>query len=146
NGHVKVTATRDLDRAAEWQEEVEAWHSAIGDAEFNKGAWQAGDLYTTPFAMHRKPIGSGRKTLSDDGMPVSRLMGSRTEYDGGESGFRVGRLSFLSAAYDYLTMFQMIPRSATETDVVVTWLVDEDADADVDADKISWMWDVTTVQ
>ncbi|MBL8584052.1 MAG: aromatic ring-hydroxylating dioxygenase subunit alpha [Rhizobiaceae bacterium] len=146
NGHVKVTAMRDAGQAAVWQEEVDAWHSVIGDAEFNKGVWEPGDLDTMPFAMHRKPIGSGRKTLSDDGGPVSRLMGGRTDYDGGESGFRIGRLSFLSAPNDYLAMFQMIPRSVNETDVVITWLVDRDADVDVEAEKISWMWDVTTVQ
>lgn len=146
NGHVKVTAMRSSYEAAEWQKEIDAWHSVIGDAEFNKGAWEAGGLDTVPFAMHRKPIGSGRLTLSDDGQPVSRLMGGRSRYDGGESGFRIGRLSFLSAPNDYLAMFQMIPRNVNETDVVITWLVDEDADADVVADKISWMWDVTTVQ
>lgn len=146
NGHVKVTAMRSAYEAAEWQKEVDAWHSVIGDAEFDKGAWEAGGLNTVPFAMHRKPIGSGRVTLSDDGQSVSRLMGGRSQYDGGETGFRIGRLSFLSAPNDYLAMFQMIPRSATETDVVITWLVDEDAPADVDADKIAWMWDVTTVQ
>lgn len=146
NGHVKVTAMRDADSAALWQEEIEAWHSVIGDAEFKKGAWEAGGLHAMPFAMHRKPIGSGRKTLSDDGEPVSKLMGGRTAYDGGETGFRVGRLSFVSAPNDYLTMFQMIPRSATETDVILTWLVDKDADTDVDPEKIAWMWDVTTVQ
>lgn len=146
NGHVKVTAMRDEDKAAEWQGEIDAWHSVIGDAEFDKGVWEAGDLDTMPFAMHRKPIGSGRLTLSDDGQPVSRLMGGRSTYDGGENGFRIGRLSFLSAPNDYLTMFQMIPRNANETDVILTWLVDKNADVDVDADKISWMWDVTTVQ
>ncbi|WP_442581373.1 aromatic ring-hydroxylating oxygenase subunit alpha [Mesorhizobium sp. ASY16-5R] len=146
NGHVKVTAMRDADKAVEWQEEIDQWHSVIGDAEFNKGAWEAGDLDTMPFAMHRKPIGSGRLTLSDDGRPVSSLMGGRKAYDGGESGFRIGRLSFLSAPNDYLTMFQMVPRSANETDVILTWLVDKDADVDVDAEKIAWMWDVTTVQ
>ncbi|MEQ1955413.1 aromatic ring-hydroxylating dioxygenase subunit alpha [Mesorhizobium sp. CN2-181] len=146
NGHVKVTAMRDDDNAKKWQDEIEAWHSVIGDAEFNKGIWEPGDLDTMPFAMHRKPIGSGRLTLSDDGQPVSRLMGGRVSYDGGENGFRIGRLSFVSAPNDYLTMFQMIPRSANETDVILTWLVDKDADADVDPDKISWMWDVTTVQ
>ncbi|WP_296746429.1 SRPBCC family protein, partial [Mesorhizobium sp.] len=146
NGHVKVTAMRDDDKAAEWQEEVEAWHSVIGDAEFHKGIWEPGDLDTMPFAMHRKPIGSGRLTLSDDGQPVSRLMGGRGAYDGGENGFRIGRLSFLSAPNDYLTMFQMIPRNANETDVILTWLVDKDADPAIDVDKVSWMWDVTTVQ
>lgn len=146
NGHVKVTAMRDDDKAAEWQEEVEAWHSVIGDAEFHKGIWEPGDLDTMPFAMHRKPIGSGRLTLSDDGQPVSRLMGGRGAYDGGENGFRIGRLSFLSAPNDYLTMFQMIPRNANETDVILTWLVDRDADPALDVDKVSWMWDVTTVQ
>ncbi|MDQ2066596.1 aromatic ring-hydroxylating dioxygenase subunit alpha [Xinfangfangia sp. CPCC 101601] len=146
NGHTKVTAMRNEAAAQEWQEEIDAWHSVIGDAEFNKGAWEAGNLTTMPFAMHRKPIGQGRVTLSDDGQPVSKLMGGRTQYDGSESGFRIGRLSFISAANDYLTMFQMIPRGPHDTDVIITWLVAEDAPADVEADKISWMWDVTTVQ
>lgn len=146
NGHVKVTAMRDADKAAEWQEEIEAWHSVIGDAEFHKGAWEPGDLWTMPFAMHRKPIGAGRKTLSDDGEAVSRPMGGRTGYDGGETGFRVGRLSFVSAPNDYLAMFQMIPRGPTDTDVIITWLVDADADPSVDPEKVAWMWDVTTVQ
>lgn len=146
NGHVKVTAMRDDYNAAEWKQEIDAWHSVIGDAEFHKGVWEPGDLDTMPFAMHRKPIGSGRLTLSDDGQPVSCLMGGRGKFDGGENGFRIGRLSFLSAPNDYLTMFQMIPRNANETDVILTWLVDKDAEASVDVDKISWMWDVTTVQ
>ncbi|MFE0018028.1 aromatic ring-hydroxylating dioxygenase subunit alpha [Mesorhizobium sp. NPDC059054] len=146
NGHVKVTAMRDEYNAAEWKQEIDAWHSVIGDAEFHKGVWEPGDLDTMPFAMHRKPIGSGRLTLSDDGQPVSCLMGGRSKYDGGENGFRIGRLSFLSAPNDYLTMFQMVPRNANETDVILTWLVDKDADMAVDADRISWMWDVTTVQ
>ncbi|TPI11030.1 aromatic ring-hydroxylating dioxygenase subunit alpha [Mesorhizobium sp. B4-1-3] len=146
NGHVKVTAMRDDYNAAEWKQEIDAWHSVIGDAEFHKGVWEPGDLDTVPYAMHRKPIGSGRLTLSDDGQPVSCLMGGRGKFDGGENGFRIGRLSFLSAPNDYLTMFQMIPRNANETDVILTWLVDKDAEASVDVDKISWMWDVTTVQ
>ena len=146
NGHVKVTAMRDANKATEWLKEIEAWHSIIGDAEFHKGAWEAGGLDRVPYAMHRKPIGSGRKTLSDDGEPVSRLMGGRTEYDGGETGFRIGRLSFLSAPNDYLCMVQMIPRDVNATDVILTWLVDKDADSEVDAGKIAWMWDVTTMQ
>jgi len=146
NAHVKVTAMRDEDKAVQWQEELEAWHSVIGDAEFNKGAWESGDIDTAPFGMYRKPIGPGRMTLSDDGQPVSCLMGGRTSYDGGETGFLLGRLSFVSSANDYVTLFQMIPRSATETDVVLTWLVDKDADADIDTDAITWMWDVTTAQ
>lgn len=146
NGHVKVTALRDDAKTTEWETEVDAWHSVIGDAEFNKGAWEAGDIGTMPFAMTRKPIGNGRKTLSDDGAPVSRLMGGREAYDGGETGFRIGRLSFASAANDYVTLFQMVPRSETETDVIATWLVDADTDVDIDVDAITWMWDVTTVQ
>ncbi len=146
NGHVKVTAVRDEQKKAEWEKEIEAWHSVIGDAGFNKGFWEPGDIDRMPFGMTRKPIGSGRKTLSDTGEPVSRLMGGRETYDGGETGFRVGRLSFVSCANDYVTVFQMIPRSETETNVVATWLVDENAPADIDVDAMTWMWDVTTVQ
>ncbi|MER8824739.1 aromatic ring-hydroxylating dioxygenase subunit alpha [Mesorhizobium sp. M0991] len=146
NAHVKVTAMRDEGKAAEWQEELDAWHSVIGDAEFNKGAWEPGGLDKVQFGMYRKPIGRGRDTLSDDGQSVSCLMGGRSVYDGGETGFRLGRLSFISAANDYVTLFQMIPRSATETDVILTWLVDQNADPGINTDAITWMWDVTTVQ
>lgn len=43
-------------------------------------------------------------------------------------------------------MVQMIPRDVNATDVILTWLVDKDADSEIDAEKIAWMWDVTTVQ
>ncbi|MER9895508.1 aromatic ring-hydroxylating dioxygenase subunit alpha [Mesorhizobium sp. M0119] len=146
NAHVKVSATRDKDKAAEWHQELETWRSLVGDAEFNKRVWEPGGLDKTPFGMHRKPIGDGRKTLSQNGQPVSRLMGGRNTYDGGQTGFRVGRLSFLSAANDFVAAYQFIPRNVAETDIVVTWLVDKDADANVDADAISWLIHVTTLQ
>ncbi|RWE22863.1 MAG: aromatic ring-hydroxylating dioxygenase subunit alpha [Mesorhizobium sp.] len=146
NGYVKVVAMRDEAAAVEWQRELDSWHSVIGDAEFKKGAWEAGGLDKVQYGMYRKPIGSGRKTLSDDGEPVSRLMGGRSEYDGGETGFRLGRLSMISSANDYATLFQMIPRSVNETDVYLTWLVDKDVDVDINPDPITWMWDVTTIQ
>ncbi|WP_189524365.1 MULTISPECIES: aromatic ring-hydroxylating dioxygenase subunit alpha [unclassified Mesorhizobium] len=146
NSYVKVVSMRDEAKAAEWQEELDAWHSVIGDTEFNKGAWEPGGLDKVQFAMYRKPIGRGRDTLSDDGQSVSCLMGGRSVYDGGETGFRLGRLSFISAANDYVTLFQMIPRSARETDVILTWLVDQNAAPDINTDAITWMWDVTTVQ
>lgn len=146
NSYVKVVAMRDEANAIAWQEELDAWHSVIGDAEFYKGAWEPGGLDKVQFAMYRKPIGRGRVTLSDDGQSVSCLMGGRGEYDGGETGFRLGRLSFISAANDYVTLFQMIPRGVNETDVILTWLVDEKADTQINTDAITWMWDVTTAQ
>ncbi|TIP08018.1 aromatic ring-hydroxylating dioxygenase subunit alpha [Mesorhizobium sp.] len=98
------------------------------------------------YGFSRRSIFGGRKTQSNDGQPVSCLMGGRSAYDGSETAFSLGRLSFVYAVSDHVTLFQMIPRSATETDVIVTWLVDRDADADIDTDPITWMWDVTTVQ
>ncbi|TIP11044.1 aromatic ring-hydroxylating dioxygenase subunit alpha [Mesorhizobium sp.] len=110
------------------------------------GASDPGGLDKVTYGIARRSIFGGRKTLSEDGQPVSCLMGGRSAYDGGETSFSLGRLSFVYAVSDHATLFQMIPRSATETDVVVTWLVDNDADADIDTDPITWMWDVTTVQ
>ncbi|MER8504887.1 aromatic ring-hydroxylating dioxygenase subunit alpha [Mesorhizobium sp. M1142] len=115
----------------------EPWHSL---------ASEPGGVDKVTYSIARRSILGGRKTLSEDGQPVSCLMGGRIAHDSLETGFCLGRLSFVYAVSDHITLFQMIPRSAAETDVIVTWLVDKDADAEIDTDPITWMWDVTTVQ
>ncbi|MDX8356496.1 aromatic ring-hydroxylating oxygenase subunit alpha [Sphingopyxis terrae] len=144
NGHVKVSAMRDEAAAASWNEQLESWNAKFGENGRSLSPSYGDSLDRIAFGFYRKPIGDGRKSLSSDGGPVSKLMGEFTEYDGAETGMRLGRLSFVSAANDHATLFQFIPTGARSTDVIITWLVAPDAEPDPDA--VSWMWDVTTVQ
>lgn len=146
NGHVKVSGRRDARSAQQWQQEVARWREAVGDAPHRRSVWEAGDLDRLSYGVHQKPIGDGRLSLTEDGRPVSSLMGDQAVFDGTEAGFRLGRLSFLGMANDYGALFQIVPRGPLDTEVVITWLVAEDAPADVDPDKVAWMWHVTTLQ
>lgn len=145
NGHVKVTAMRDETRAAEWQEELQNWIAAPSQFDFHHPITVEGDLEHMPYGVYRKPIGGGRATLSSDGLPVSTPMGILNGHDGAETAFRFGRLSFIGAVSDYVTLIEIKPRGVDSTDVILTWLVDEKAEPE-NIDAIAWMWDVTTVQ
>lgn len=147
NGHVQVTGTSDPNKADAWNQELARWNSTLDtDMSANARVREAGDLLTMPHSVVRQPIGNGRQTLSQDGAPVSKLMGEFTAYDGGETQMRLGRLSFLNAANDYATLIQIQPRGPNETEMVMTWLVADDADPDLPVEPVQWMWDVTTVQ
>lgn len=146
NGHVQVSGRRDERSAQQWDEEFSRWQQQVDGSPFRQSVWESGGLERMSHGVHQKPIGGGRMSLTEDGKPVSTLMGDQQAFDGTEAGFRLGRLSFVGAANDYATMFQIIPRGPLETEVVITWLVADDAPADVDPDRIAWMWHVTTLQ
>ena len=75
-------------------------------------------------------------------------MGEFDENDGAETGAFFGALSYLYIANDHATTFRFTPLTPTFTEVVVAWLVHEDAveGEDYDVDHLKWMWDVTTIQ
>lgn len=146
NGHVQVSGRRDERSARQWDDEFNRWRQQVDGSPFRQSVWEPGGLDRMPYGVHQKPIGGGRTSLTEDGNPVSTLMGDQEAFDGTEAGFRLGRLSFAGAANDYVTLFQIIPRGPLETEVVITWLVAADAPADVDPDRVAWMWHVTTLQ
>jgi phenylpropionate dioxygenase-like ring-hydroxylating dioxygenase large terminal subunit len=84
-------------------------------------------------------------TGSEDGKPVAPLMGRIGEYDGGFTVFYVGPLNHFLAYGDYGAIFRYTPRSVSETELHVTWLVREDAKEGVDYDvgRVTWLWRVT---
>jgi len=86
-------------------------------------------------------------TGSQDGRPVAPLMGSFREYDGGFTYADVGPSSFFLAYPDHGLLYLFIPRTAQKTDMEIVWLVDENAREGVDyeREKVTWLWDVTTV-
>jgi phenylpropionate dioxygenase-like ring-hydroxylating dioxygenase large terminal subunit len=147
NEHVKVTAVRDSDAAAQWEKVVASWRVKVGQNAHNITIRAAGDVDEIKFSLFRQPIGRGRVTQSSDGRPVAPLMGGFSEYDGGETAMHLGRFSFLGAYNDHAVLFQFIPRGVEDTDVIVTWLVNAEADTDViDVEALTFLWDVTTKQ
>ncbi|MBC8751676.1 MULTISPECIES: aromatic ring-hydroxylating oxygenase subunit alpha [Paraburkholderia] len=84
-------------------------------------------------------------TASDGGQPVAPLMGNASGYDGLFTIMYVGQLNHFLAYSDYGAIFRYTPRSVTQTDFHVTWLVRGDAKEGVDFDKekVTWLWRIT---
>ena len=101
-----------------------------------------------PYGFWRQPIRDGYVTLSEDGKPVAPLLGDLKHWDGGETAFTLGPLSYTYLCADHLCMFRFTPVTATHSDVVVTWHVRADAEEgrDYDLERLKWMWDVTTIE
>ncbi len=101
-----------------------------------------------PHGAMRQPIREGYTTLSEDGRPVAPLLGDLDDWDGGETLMIFGPLTYVYLAGDHATLFRFTPVHATHTDVVVTWLANGDAREGIDyhEDKLTWMWDVTTIE
>lgn len=98
-------------------------------------------------AVLRIPIGDGYQTQSKDGMPVAPLMGQQPRFDGGVSHFSLRPFVTVMALNDHAVTFQFLPTGPQSTDVIVTWLVNASAsDAEIDLERMTWLWDVTTVQ
>jgi Rieske 2Fe-2S family protein len=72
-------------------------------------------------------------------------MGKRTGFDGGRMHLSFSPFNQIVACNDFAALIVFTPRSAMQTDVDISWLVDGKA-ATVDVDRMIWMWDVTTRQ
>ncbi len=96
---------------------------------------------------HRDSLMPGCVTGSEDGQAVAPLKGDFTDYDGGFTYFGVGPSSFFLAYPDHGMMYLFLPRSVQVTDMEVLWLVRNDAQEgeDYDRDRLTWMWDVTSI-
>ena len=101
-----------------------------------------------PHGYWRQPIREGFVTLSRDGRPVAPLLGDLEHWDGGETGLTFGPLSYAYLCADHFCTFRFTPRSPEFTEAVVAWHVRADAEEgrDYDLDRLTWMWDVTTIQ
>ena len=101
-----------------------------------------------PHGYWRQPIREGFATLSEDGRPLAPLLGGLEHWDGGETAFSFGPLSYAYLCADHLCMFRFTPISPELSEVVVTWHVRADAEEgrDYDLARLKWMWDVTTIE
>jgi len=146
--HVDAIGRDAPDAAAAWQAKVQAWFRSNANPE----SPVTPEFLSTPrdvakIRIYREPIGGGRKTQSRDGEPVAPLMGNLRHFDGGYTGFSLRPFIAVVALSDHAVLFQFMPVAAENTDVVLTWLVDESTtDKDVDIERMTWLWDVTTAQ
>lgn len=127
--------------------EVEKWKANHADSKFELG-FKNFPYDLQPHHAWRMPIQNGYKTATKDGKPAAPLMGEFTDYDDAETGVFLGATSYFYFNNDYAAAFKILPISVTKTEVVITWLVHQDAveGKDYDVDNVTWLWDVTTVQ
>ena len=150
--HPEYTQVNDYVRAGEQNAEAfQVMTERFAKLARSKGRKSGMELFALPTQPHqvwRQPIKDGYKTLTRDGSPAGPLLGEFDEYDGAETGCFMGALSYLYVTNDHATTFRFTPKSPEFTEVVVSWLVREDARVGVDYDleHLKWMWDVTTIQ
>jgi Rieske 2Fe-2S family protein len=144
--HVDALA-RDAPEASEaWQKTTDTWLQEQANAG-SPVPINPVSLKSSICGASRAPIGAGRQTQSQDGLPVAPLMGQLARFDGGVSTFRCEPFIFLAAPNDHAVMFRFSPTAAAETGIEVTWLVSSGArETEVDLDRMIWLWDVTTLQ
>ena len=96
----------------------------------------------------RYALYEGFKSGSADGQPVAPLMGNMQGYDGGAGDFQLGPLCFMLNYPDHCVLYRFIPRSLTQTDMQLVWFVNADAEEgkDYDKEKLSWLWDHTSLE
>lgn len=125
-----------------WEERAKAMGHPVG-----RRRWPD-DVPLHPHMAWRKPIREGFQTLTRDGTPAGPLMGDFAEYDGAETFMVFSPLHYIYGANDHATLFRFTPIHATLTEVLVLWMVHEDAveGTDYDVDHLKWMWDVTTIE
>lgn len=118
----------------------------LSDQQFNSSYENAGE-FGTDRAYERYPLLRGHVTGSKDGRPVAPLLGTISDWDRGASDFKVGPLLYALAYCDHVVLYRFLPASIDSCDCDITWLVRADAEEgkDYDLDRLTWLWDVTTV-
>ena len=99
------------------------------------------------FSYDRYPLIREHVTGSEDGKALAPLLGDIREFDGGATDMQVGPVTFALLYCDHVVIYRFTPRTLDTADCDITWLVRGDAEEgkDYDIDKLTWLWDVTTI-
>ena len=100
-----------------------------------------------PFYYYdRYPLFDGYVTGSEDGRPLSLLLGQVRSFDGGASDGQMGLLCYWLIYSDHCVIYRFTPKSAKHTDMDIVWLVRSDAveGRDYDLERLTWLWHATT--
>jgi Rieske 2Fe-2S family protein len=119
--------------------------------DFVKTHWQIyGDApaFGCDVAHMRYGLYDGFLTGSQDGQPLSTLMGTIKDYDGGVGDFQLGPLCFMLNYPDHGVLYNFIPRGHHHTDLHIVWFVNGNAvdGEDYDKDALAWLWHHTTLE
>ena len=99
------------------------------------------------YSYDRYTLFEGYETGSQDGRPLAPLMGDITAFDGGASNGQFGALCYLLSYCDHCVIYRFTPKTVSESEMDIIWLVDGDAveGKDYDYDSLVWLWDVTSI-
>ncbi len=119
--------------------------------------WRAKGLHIEPHARPdhetwhltcRDPFFEGNVTQSPDGQPMAPLLGQLKDPDAGVFGGIIYPTFWVESCSDNCVPIQLVPVSATQTNVRVQWLIHEDAveGKDYDFDTLTWFFTNTGEQ
>ncbi len=99
------------------------------------------------YAYNRYALFEGYLTGSEDGKALAPLLGDLQGHDGGASDLYIGILNPMLIYCDHMVIYRFIPVDKDTSVQEIIWLVREDAQegVDYDLDRLTWLWDVTTV-
>jgi Rieske 2Fe-2S family protein len=99
------------------------------------------------YGYSRSALFRNYRTGSPHGEPVAPLLGEFTGYDQGASDFSFGAFSFLLAYSDHVVAYVFTPLEHQGSQCEIYWLVRGDAEEGkhYDVDKLTWLWDITTL-
>ena len=108
--------------------------------------WQTSENGKETIHAFRYALYDGVKTGSQDGSPLSMLMGRFTEFDGGVTSVHLGGTSFLVCYPDHGMIYRFIPKGPEACEMELIWLVNGEAQEghDYDLERLTWLWTVTT--
>lgn len=139
---------------ARFEERYRTWRNEVEQ----KGAWIEDAATKLPLderlpraqfcAAYRAPLRAEYTSATEDGQPAAPLMGEFKDYDGGETAIGLGPFTYMLAANDHAVFFQFIPSDAENSEMIVTWLVQAEAEEgrDYDLQRLTWLWTLTTLQ
>ncbi len=116
-----------------------------GAADFE--AWDAEPDGAEVGRVMTSPLSRGQLSGTRDGALAAPAMTSDASAIGACVFAEVGFLSAFLAYQDHGVIYRFTPRGVCETEMEVLWLVRGDAreGADYDVDRLTWLWDVTSL-
>ncbi len=119
---------------------------ALGIAVGSGNHWQNSAEGREAIHAFRYALYDGVKTGSQDGQPLSTLMGRFPDFDGGVTSIHLGGTSFLVCYADHGMIYRFVPMTVDTCGMELIWLVDSRAEEgrDYDLETLTWLWKVTT--
>jgi len=99
------------------------------------------------YTLSRHALYDGYVTGSEDGKPLAPLLGQIGGYDQAASDLYLGMLNPVLIYNDHAVIYRFIPVNRDRSVQEIIWLVRDDAEPgrDYDPDRLTWLWDVTTL-